>query len=171
MCSRTYGRRKSKKRAEKANQCIEQVMEEDIQDEDTKRLQTRKLARMYARIARIRANALHQATTAIAKTKPCTIVLEDLNVQGMMANCKMSRAVGDAAIYDLKRQTLYKADKYGSTVNIVSRWFPSSKTCSCCQWVDEDQDLDDRVFVCLDCDYVADRDYNTAKNLATTEQN
>ena len=128
----------------------------------------RKLARMHARIARIRENALHQATTAIAKTKPCTIVLEDLNVKGMMQNCKMSRAVGDVGMHEFKRQITYKAEKYGSSILTVSRWFPSSKTCSCCGWVDKDQDLDDRVFVCLDCGYFADRDYNAAKNLAAS---
>jgi putative transposase len=129
----------------------------------------RRLARKHARIARIRANALHQATHAIAKTKPCTIVLEDLNVKGMMKNRKLSRAVGDVGMYEFKRQITYKAEKYGSMVNTVSRWFPSSKTCSCCGWVDEDLDLSDRVFVCERCGYVADRDYNAAKNLAQTE--
>lgn len=132
---------------------------------------TRKLARMHARIAHIRQNAIHQATTALAKTKPRVIVLEDLNVKGMMANKRMARAVGDGGMHEFKRQMTYKALEHGSTVNIVSRWFPSSKTCSCCGWVDEDQDLDDRVFVCLDCGYVADRDYNGAKNLAQTEEN
>jgi putative transposase len=129
----------------------------------------RKLARMHARIANIRSNALHQATSAIAKTKPRVIVLEDLNVKGMMANRKLSRAVGDVGMYEFKRQITYKALKYGSMVNMVSRWFPSSKTCSCCGWVDEDQDLEDRVFVCERCGYVADRDYNAARNLAQTE--
>ena len=129
-----------------------------------------KLARMHAKIAHIRENAIRQATTAIAKTKPRVIVLEDLNVKGMMANRKLARAVGDVGMHEFKRQMTYKALKHGSTVNIVSRWFPSSKTCSCCGWVDENQKLEDRVFVCLDCGYVADRDYNGAKNLAQTEE-
>lgn len=130
----------------------------------------RKLARHHARIANIRQNALHQATHAIAKTKPRVIVLEDLNVKGMMKNRKMSRAVGDVGMYEFKRQITYKAPKYGSTVNTVSRWFPSSKTCSCCGWVEEDQDLSDRTFICEKCGIVLDRDYNAALNLAQTEQ-
>jgi putative transposase len=130
-----------------------------------------KLARMHARIAHIRSNAIHQATHAIAKTKPRVAVLEDLNVKGMMKNRKLSRAVGDVGMHEFKRQMLYKAEKYGSRVNFVSRWFPSSKTCSCCGWIDKDQKLDDRVFVCIECGYVADRDYNAAKNLAQTELN
>jgi putative transposase len=128
-----------------------------------------KLARMHARIANIRSNALHQATTAIAKTKPCVIVLEDLNVKGMMKNRKLSRAVGDVGMGEFKRQMLYKAEKYGSNVNFVSRWFPSSKTCSCCGWVDEDLDLSVRTFICENCGLVIDRDYNAALNLAKTE--
>ena len=131
----------------------------------------RRLARQHARIARIRENALHQATSAIAKTKPCTIVLEDLNVSGMMKNKKLSRAIADVGMYEFKRQIIYKAEKHGSAVNIVSRWYPSSKACSCCEWVDEDQELSNRVFVSERCGYVADRDYNAAKNLAATEQN
>jgi putative transposase len=131
----------------------------------------RSLARMHARIAHIRENALHQATSAIAKTKPRVIVLEDLNVKGMMKNKKLSRAIADVGMYEFKRQLTYKAEKHGSSIKMVSRWYPSSKTCSCCGWVDGDQKLEDRVFVCLDCGYVADRDYNAAKNLAQTEQN
>ncbi len=134
-----------------------------------RRKSARKLGMMHARIANIRSNAIHQATSAIAKTKPRVIVLEDLNIKGMMKNRKLSRAVGDVGMYEFKRQIIYKAEKYGSMVNTVSRWFPSSKTCSCCGWVDEDLDLADRVFVCERCGYVADRDYNAAKNLAQTE--
>jgi putative transposase len=127
------------------------------------------LAKHHARIANSRKNALHQATSAIAKTKPRTIVLEDLNVKGMMANRKLARAVGDVGMHEFKRQITYKAEKHGSSVTIVSRWYPSSKTCSCCGWVDEDQDLSDRTFICESCGIVLDRDYNAALNLAQTE--
>ncbi len=139
-----------------------------VKGSKNKKKAARRLARIHARIAHIRSNALHQATTAIAKTKPCTIVLEDLNVKGMMQNRKMSRTVGDVGMYEFKRQITYKAEQKGSSILMVSRWFPSSQTCSCCGWVDKDQDLDDRVFVCIDCGYVADRDYNAAKNLAAS---
>jgi putative transposase len=141
-----------------------------VKDSKNKKKAARKLARHHASIANSRQNALHQATHAIAKTKPRVIVLEDLNVKGMMKNRKLSRAVGDVGMYEFKRQITYKAEKYGSTINTVSRWFPSSKTCSCCGWVDEDQDLSDRTFICEKCGIVLDRDYNAALNLAQTEQ-
>ena len=84
-----------------------------------------------------------------------------------MKNRKLSRAIADVGMYEFKRQIEYKAAWAGVEVKQVSRWYPSSKTCSCCGWIDEDLDLSDRVFVCLDCGYVADRDYNGAKNLAS----
>jgi len=132
----------------------------------------RKLAKLHARITNIRKDALHKATSAIiARTKPdsqrpTTIVLEDLNIQGMMKNRTLSRAIADVGLYEFKRQIRYKAAYAGVEVKQVSKWYPSSKTCSCCGWLDEDQKVSDRVFICLDCGYVADRDYNASKNLA-----
>lgn len=107
----------------------------------------------------------------MAKTKPdhkrpSIIILEDLNVQGMLKNRKLSRAIADVGLYEFKRQLTYKAVGAGIEVKQVSRWYPSSKTCSCCGWINEDLRLSDRVFVCLDCGYVADRDDNASKNLA-----
>ncbi len=132
----------------------------------------RKLARLHAHIANIRADALHKATSMIvAKTKPdqerpSCVVIEDLNVSGMLKNRKLARSIADVGFYGFRRQLEYKARYAGSLVHVVSRWEPSSKRCSCCGWVDEDQTLDDRTFVCENCGYVADRDYNAAKNLA-----
>jgi putative transposase len=134
----------------------------------------RKLARLHARIAHIRSDALHKATSAIvAKTKPdcqrpCTIVIEDLNVQGMLKNRNLSRAIADVGFAELRRQLEYKAGLAGSTSKVVSRWYPSSKTCSNCEWVDEDQTLADRVFLCQECGMVLDRDLNAALNLAAS---
>lgn len=131
-----------------------------------------KLARQHARIAHIRKDALHQATSAIvAKTKPdcerpTCIVLEDLNISGMLKNRKVSRAIADVGMYEFKRQLLYKAAYAGIEVKQVSRWYPSSKMCSSCGTVREELMLSERVFVCHECGYVADRDYNAARVLA-----
>ncbi len=132
----------------------------------------RKLARMHARIANIRKDTLHKATSSIvAKTKPsrerpACIVVEGLNVSGMLKNRKLSRAVADVGLYEFRRQLTYKAARVGCEIKIVSRWFPSSKTCSSCGTVKETLELSERVFVCENCGYVADRDYNAAKVLA-----
>ncbi len=132
----------------------------------------RKLARLHARVANIRQDAIHKATSAIvAKTKPQdqrprVIAIEDLNVSGMLKNHCLAQAVADAGFYEFRRQLTYKVERAGSMIFVVNRWYPSSKTCSCCGWVWEDMTLKDRVFVCQNCGYVADRDYNGAKNLA-----
>ena len=131
-----------------------------------------RLARLHARIAHVRKDALHKATSAIvARTKPDeqrprVIVLEDLNVSGMLKNRKLSRAIADVGMYEFKRQILSKAAFAGVEVKLVSRWEPSSKTCSACGWVKANLTLSDRVFVCEDCGKVTDRDDNAARNLA-----
>src|SRR5438046_505248 len=115
---------------------------------------TRKLARLHAHIANIRKDALHKATSLIvAKTKPdqgrpSCIVMEDLNVLGMLKNRKLSRAIADMGFYEFRRQLTYKAGYAGSLVYTVSRWEPSSKTCSWCGWEDCNLTLSDRIFRC-----------------------
>ncbi len=134
----------------------------------------RKLAKLHLRIANIRKDTLHKTTSAIvAKTKssaerPSVIVLEDLNIQGMLKNRKLSRAISDVGLYEFKRQLMYKSAQAGIEVKQVSRWYPSSKTCSSCGNIKDELDLEERVYVCLDCGYVADRDYNAAKVLAVS---
>jgi putative transposase len=134
----------------------------------------RRLARMHARIANIRQDALHKATSAIvARTKldeqrPAVIVLEDLNIAGMLKNRKLSRAVADVGLYEFRRQIEYKARDAGVVVKFVSRWYPSSKTCSGCGWIREDLTLADRVFICQQCGVVLDRDENAALNLVAS---
>ncbi len=132
----------------------------------------RKLAKLHARIANIRRDALHKATSAlVAKTKPESqrprvIVLENLHISGMLKNRRLSRAIADVGLYEFRRQIEYKAAYAGVEVKHVSRWFPSSKTCSDCGIVKEELALSERVFVCEACGYVADRDYNAARVLA-----
>ncbi|GHO50807.1 RNA-guided endonuclease InsQ/TnpB family protein [Ktedonospora formicarum] len=131
-----------------------------------------RLRKLHARIAHVRQDALQKVTsTLVARTKPeserpACIVLEDLNISGMLKNRTLSRAIADVGMYEFRRQIEYKAASVGVRVVIVSRWEPSSKTCSCCGTVRETLGLNERVFVCEDCGYVADRDSNAAKNLA-----
>jgi putative transposase len=134
----------------------------------------RKLARQHAKIANLRRDTLHKATAKlVAKTKlpeeqPGVIVIEDLNIQGMLKNRKLSRAISDVGMYEFKRQLRYKTAWYGITLKEVSRWYPSSKTCSGCGAVREDLDLSERVFLCYECGLILDRDSNAALNLAAS---
>ena len=133
-----------------------------------------RLARMHARIANVRKDALHKATSAIvARTKPdserpAVIVLEDLHVSGMLKNRRLSRAIADVGMYEFRRQIEYKAREASVQVKFVSRWYPSSKTCSDCGWRHEDLTLAERVFICQQCGVVLDRDENAAVNLAAS---
>jgi putative transposase len=90
------------------------------------------------------------------------IGLEDLNAKGMLANHSLAQAVSDARFFEVKRQLLYKAEQYGSSVQLVDRWFPSSETCHVCGWAKEDLTLADRVWVCEQCGTIHDRDLNAA---------
>ncbi|HEU5367082.1 MAG TPA: RNA-guided endonuclease TnpB family protein [Ktedonobacterales bacterium] len=134
-----------------------------------RRKAARKLAKLYRKVANQRKNTLHQVTTQLAKTKQ-TIVIEDLNVAGMLKNHHLAQAIADVGFYEFKRQLLYKARWYGSRVVLADRWEPSSKTCSGCGWYDETLELSDRVFHCRNpqrtCGLVIDRDLNAALNLA-----
>ena len=124
----------------------------------------RKLATLHRQITNQRRNTLHQVTTRLAKTKSI-LVIENLNVSGMLKNHHLAQAIGDVGWYEFKRQLLYKANWYGARVILADRWEPSSKTCSECGWLDADLTLSDRIFHCEQCGLVRDRDLNAAINL------
>jgi putative transposase len=128
-----------------------------------KKAQT-KIARLHQRIANIRSCTLHKLTTYLAKNHG-TVVIEDLNVSGMMANRKLAKAVQDMGFYEFRRQLDYKTKLYGSSLVVVSRWFPSSKTCSNCGIKKEAFSLSERVFNCEHCGFSLDRDLNASINL------
>lgn len=94
------------------------------------------------------------------------IVIEDLNVSGMLANHKLAKAISDMGFYEFRRQLEYKCQLYGSKLVIVDRWFPSSKTCADCGVKKETLSLSERVFECHSCGWKCDRDLNAAINLS-----
>jgi putative transposase len=129
-----------------------------------RRKAVRKLAKLHRQIKNQRRNTLHQVTSRLAKTKS-VLVIEDLNVSGMLKNHRLVQAIGDVGFYEFKRQLLYKAAWYGARVVQVDRWEPSSKRCSGCGWIDAGLTLADRTFHCEQCGLVLDRDLNAAINL------
>jgi putative transposase len=135
-----------------------------VKGSNNRRKAVQKLARAHRRVANIRQNTLHQATTALAKTKS-VVGVEDLNVSGMLKNHVLARAVSDMGLSEFRRQLEYKAAWYGSRVVVASRFFPSSKMCSQCQHVKEELQLNERVFKCEVCGFSCDRDLNAARNL------
>ena len=125
-----------------------------------------KLARLHARIAAIRSDALHKLTTDLTR-RFHTIGIEDLNVRGMVRNRHLARSIADMGFFEFRRQLEYKAAMRGGQVVVADRWFPSSKTCSACGSVQQDMPLSVRQWICPDCGACHDRDLNAARNLAT----
>ena len=124
-----------------------------------------KIARLLRRIANMRKDNLHKLTTYLAKNHS-QIVIEDLNVSGMLANHKLAKAVQDMGFYEFRRQLEYKCHLYNSELIIADRWFPSSKTCSNCGTKKDKLSLSERIFNCESCGFTIDRDLNAAINLA-----
>ena len=123
-----------------------------------------KIAKLHYRIANIRKDTTHKLTTYLSKNHT-ECVIEDLCVRGMSKNHKLASAILDGGFSEFRRQLEYKCQWYGSTLTVVDRFYPSSKTCSGCGNIKSDLKLSDRSYVCENCGLVIDRDLNAAINL------
>ena len=135
-----------------------------VKGSESRRRAKAKLARLHARIGNIRSNALHQLTTDLTR-RLHTIGIEDLNVRGMVKNRHLSRAVSDMGFFEFRRQLKYKAAQRGGVIVVADRWYPSSKTCSCCGHKLDSLALSVREWACPACGTFHDRDVNAAINL------
>ncbi|MGL4883855.1 MAG: RNA-guided endonuclease InsQ/TnpB family protein, partial [Waterburya sp.] len=124
-----------------------------------------KVALLHKRIADIRKDTLHKLTTYLTKNHG-QIVIEDLNVSGMLANHKLAKSIADMGFFEFRRQLDYKSQLYNSELIVADRWFPSSKTCSNCGAIKESLSLGERTYQCDSCFFVIERDLNAAINLA-----
>jgi len=124
-----------------------------------------RLGRAHARVAHLRRDGLHKLTTRLAR-EHATVVVEDLNVAGMLANRRLARHIADAGWGELRRQLAYKTVWNGGRLVVAWRWYPSSKTCSACGVVKTKLTLTERIYTCASCGLVLDRDLNAARNLA-----
>lgn len=122
------------------------------------------VACLHARIAHIRGDALHKLTSTLCRENQA-ISIEDLHVKGMIKNKHLSRAISDMGWGECRRQLEYKAPLYGSHLNIIGRFEPSSKMCHRCKTVKKTLTLSERLFLCNACGYIEDRDVNAAKNI------
>ena len=173
--------KKLKKRLKKEQRKVSRKIEGNMESRDTKRRpkwkrplkeckniqrQNQKISLIYKKLTDIRKNHLHQTTSEIVKTKPSRIVMENLNVSGMMKNRHLSKAIAEQKFYEFKRQIKYKCEMYGIEFVEVGRFYASSKTCSHCGHVKVDLKLSDRIYKCSECGLMIDRDLNAAINLA-----
>jgi len=131
----------------------------------------RKIQRCCARIANIRKHTIHNMTTSLTvKAKPWAIVMEDLNVAGMVKNHNLARVISNASFAEVRGQMEYKALWQGTRLYYADRFYPSTKTCSVCGFVKDKMLLSERTFVCEQCGLIIDRDLNAAQNLAALHE-
>jgi len=123
-----------------------------------------KVGKVQVKIANIRHNHLHQITSKLIRENQ-TIVCEDLAVKNMMTNHCLSKSIGDASWGELVRQLTYKAGWYGKNIVKIDRFFPSSKTCSHCGYINDGLTLDQREWDCPRCQANLDRDLNASQNI------
>ena len=125
----------------------------------------KELLKLNRRLTNIRHNYIHQTTSEIIQRKPSYITIEDLNVKGMMKNKHISKSVQQQCLYEVARQLKYKCSWNGIELRQVSRWYPSSKKCHECGYINKELKLYHRTYKCPICGYVEDRDYNASLNL------
>jgi putative transposase len=142
---------------------LQKAASRKVKGSNNRRKANMKVAKQHATTANIRKDTLNKLTTHLAKNHS-QVVVEDLNVSGMMKNHCLAKSIADLGMYEFRRQLTYKCELYSSELIVVNRFFPSSKTCSCCGHI-QDMPLNERVFNCQQCNVSIDRDFNAARNL------
>lgn len=125
-----------------------------------------RVARLHERISNSRSDSIHKVTSKLASENQ-VVCVEDLNVEGILSNHKLAKAVSDAAFGEIVRQLEYKCKLHAGHLQKVDRWYPSSKTCSSCGHVEDEMPLQVRMWQCPVCHEEHDRDINAAKNILT----
>jgi len=129
-----------------------------------------KIRHIYQQLTNIRLNYIHNITNNLVKNKPEYIVIEDLNVKGMMKNKHLAKAVQEQCFYEFRKQLTYKCLWNNIELRIVDRFYPSSKLCSECGRIKKDLKLSDRIYVCNECGIEIDRDKNASINLKNAKE-
>lgn len=160
----TFENNKYLKKTKKKLVCAQRNLSRKTKGSKNRNKAKLKVQKIHRKIKSQRIDALHKMTSILARTKPRHIVLEDLNVKGMMKNHCLAGAIGDASFAEIKRQLTYKTAWCGGSIIEVDRFFPSSKMCCKCGCLKEDLTLEDRIYIC-DCGSVMDRDLNASINL------
>ena len=123
-----------------------------------------KLAKYHEKLKNIKTNYLHEISNKLINENQ-VIVMEDLNVSGMMKNHNLAKSIQELSLYNFKTILQYKANWYGRDIIEVDRYFPSTKLCSCCGYKNNSLTLNDREWECPECKVVHDRDFNSSINI------
>lgn len=126
----------------------------------------KQIALTKRRLKNIRLNYIYQTINSIVKTKPAKIIIEDLNIKGMMKNKHLSKAIMNQCFYKFSMTLEFKCKCNFIEFQKVDKFYPSSKTCSHCGYIKNDLTLKDRTYICNNCSLIIDRDLNASINLA-----
>lgn len=129
-----------------------------------------KVQKAYHRLDCVRKDFINKTVSDLVKAKPRHITIEDLNIQGMMKNRHLSKAISESLFYYFRSTLVRKCKESGIEVRLADRFFPSSKQCSSCGALKKDLKLKDRVYHCPSCGLEIDRDFNASLNLKHCEQ-
>nr|DAR47987.1 MAG TPA: endonuclease [Caudoviricetes sp.] len=124
-----------------------------------------KVQKLYCRLTSIRTNYANQVINDIVRREPSYVVIENLNVSGMMKNHHLAKAVAGCRFYEFRVKLTAKCHKHGIEIRIADRFYPSSKTCHECGYIKHDLKLSDRTYICPECGNTIDRDFQAALNL------
>lgn len=125
----------------------------------------KKIQYLYRKLTNIRDNYIHQVTAEIVNMLPKRIVIEDLKVSKMLKDKRLSGEIQEQCFYKFRRYLTYKCEERGIELVIADKYYPSSKTCSCCGNIKKYLKLSDRTYICDKCGFIIDRDLNAAINL------
>lgn len=157
--------RKLKENINRLN-CLKRRLARKLKGSKNRGKANKKYARLHERVANQRLDYIHKSThKIISDNQANTFVVEDLNISGMLKNKTLSQAISDVSFGEFFRQMKYKCDWVGKNLITIGRFFPSSKSCSNCGFVNDLLTLDDRIWACSDCGSIHDRDFNAAINI------
>lgn len=128
-----------------------------------------KVQKLHQRLTNIRIDYINKIVNELIEQKPSFITIEDLNVNGMMKNKHLAKVIAEQKFYEFRMKLISKAKQNNIEIRIADRWYPSSKTCSCCGKIKKDLKLSDRIYKC-ECGLEIDRDKNAAINLANAKE-
>ncbi len=129
------------------------------------RKQKLKVQRLHYRLDCIRTDYINKVISELVKTKPAWITLENLNIKGMMKNRHLSKAITQQKFFEFRTKLTAKCKEYGIELRFADRFYPSSKICHNCGCIKSGLKLSDRIYICFECGYTADRDFNASLNL------
>lgn len=152
------------KKEEKKMKRLQRQLSRKVKGSNNREKQRVKIAKLFERMTNKKESYIHYVVNELLSHYD-TIFMEDLNVQGMLKNHRLAKAINEVGFYNFKEILTDKALVNGKKVVLVDRFYPSSKTCSVCGYKKEDLKLSDRKWTCPNCGTKHDRDINAAVNI------